>query len=56
MPYKLKCENCGKEFENERPRKFCSVKCFLEYKQKTALQTKIEFLQKTLKTMEAEEG
>lgn len=56
MPYKLKCENCGKEFINERPRKFCSFDCFLKYKRKQTLKRKKEFLEWLEKIMEAKEG
>jgi len=42
--YKIKCQNCGKHFESERPRKFCSVSCFLAYRKKQAIANKIEQL------------
>jgi len=51
--YKNKCLKCGKEFISDRPRKFCSLECFFEYKHRLALESKMQFLKKV---MEAEEG
>ena len=43
--YKIKCLNCGKNFESEhRTRKFCSLECFISYRKKQAIANKIEQL------------
>jgi rRNA maturation endonuclease Nob1 len=42
--YKLKCKNCSKEFEDDRPRKFCSSDCYLAYRKKRAVTDRIEQL------------
>jgi len=43
--YKSKCRNCGTEFEDQRPKKFCSIDCYLAYRKKRAVQNRIEELQ-----------
>ncbi|MEM1507523.1 MAG: hypothetical protein QW702_02715 [Candidatus Bathyarchaeia archaeon] len=48
MPYTCVCLKCGKEFISDRPRKFCSLECFFEYKRKLALENKMQFLKKVM--------